>query len=79
MIGQGTDGQVQAHLPEPFPIVQTRIVAPRGDGRSSVTAVVEGDATGFFRLASPLLRLLGEGSVHGDYAHRLKAMLEKGS
>ena len=59
----------------PFPITETRVVAPIDTGRATVTAVVEGDASGFFRVAAPLLRRLVQRSVRGDYA-RLKRMLE---
>ena len=61
----------------PFPITETRVVAPRGERGATVTAVVEGDASGFFRLAAPVLRLLVERSVRGDYG-RLKDLLEEG-
>jgi hypothetical protein len=58
----------------PFPIVETRTVEPRGEGAATLTAVVEGDASGFFRLAGPLLRTLVSRSVTGDYK-RLAALL----
>jgi uncharacterized membrane protein len=61
-----------------FPITVTRTVAPLGDGRCRVTAVVEGDAGGVFRMVGPLLRPLVARSVRGDYA-RLKRLLERGS
>lgn len=61
----------------PFPITETRVVAPRGERGATVTAIVEGDASGFFRLAGPLLRLFVERSVRGDYT-RLKYLLEEG-
>ncbi len=61
----------------PFPITETRIVAPRGEGRSTIAAIVEGDAGKFFRLAAPVLRPLVERSVRGDY-RRLKQSLETG-
>ena len=62
----------------PFPITETRTVAPLGEDRCRVTAIVEGDASGFFRVASPLLRALVARSVRGDYA-RLKRLLESGA
>jgi uncharacterized membrane protein len=61
----------------PFPITETRIVAPRGGTGSTITAVVEGEGAKFFRFAGPLLRPLVERSVRGDY-RRLKRLLETG-
>ncbi|MDX6554989.1 MAG: hypothetical protein QOD86_1184 [Miltoncostaeaceae bacterium] len=61
----------------PFPIVETRSVQPLGDGLAHVSAIVEGDAGGFFRIAGPVLRALVARSVRGDYA-RLKRLLESG-
>ncbi len=57
-----------------FPITFTRVVEPRNGG-SRVEAIVEGDATGFFRLAEPLMRRKVQKSIDGDYA-RLKELLE---
>jgi uncharacterized membrane protein len=57
-----------------FPITFTRIVEPAGDG-TKVTAIVEGDASGFFKLAEPLLARMVQRSVAGDYAN-LKRILE---
>lgn len=59
----------------PFPIVETRRVEPEGDGACRVTAIVGGDASGFFAIAAPLLRLMVARSVRGDY-RRLARMLE---
>jgi hypothetical protein len=61
----------------PFPITETRSVQPLGDDRAYISAIVEGDASGFFRIAAPLLRALVARSVRGDYA-RLKRLLESG-
>jgi uncharacterized membrane protein len=61
----------------PFPITETRVVAPRDADRATVTAIVEGDASGFFRVAAPILPLLVRRSVRADYA-RLKRLLEDG-
>ncbi len=61
----------------PFPITETRTVQPLGDGRAHVSAIVEGDAGGFFRIAGPVLRAMVARSVRGDYA-RLKRLLEAG-
>lgn len=60
----------------PFPITETRTVEPLGEARAHVSAIVEGDASGFFRLAAPILRALVRRSVRGDYA-RLKRELER--
>lgn len=49
-----------------FPITFTRIVEPAGDG-SRVSAVISGDASGFFRLAEPILRAMVQRSVARDY------------
>src|SRR5688572_13604489 len=40
----------------PFPITETRTVEADGPTASRVTALVEGDPGGFFRIAGPLLR-----------------------
>lgn len=58
-----------------FPITVTRMVEPDGDGGSRVTAVVEGDASGVYRIAEPILTRLVRRSVQGDYL-RLKSVLE---
>jgi uncharacterized membrane protein len=60
-----------------FPITFTRIVRPIEDG-SEVTAIVEGDASGFYKLAEPLLTRMVAGSIHGDY-QRLKKLMESGT
>ncbi len=57
-----------------FPITFTRIVKPV-EGGARVRAVIEGDASGFFRIAEPLLRLMVGRSVKGDYQN-LKRILE---
>lgn len=49
-----------------FPITFTRTVEPAGAG-SQVTAVITGDASGFFRLAEPFLRSMVQRSVTRDY------------
>lgn len=58
-----------------FPITVTRSVEPVDHGRTLVRARIEGDASGFFRIAEPLLRRMVQRSVDGDYA-RLKQLLE---
>lgn len=60
-----------------FPITVTRTVEPDGDGGSLVSAFVEGDASGVYRLAEPILRSMVQRSVQGDY-ERLKVVLEGG-
>ncbi len=59
-----------------FPITVTRSVESADLG-TKVRAIVEGDATGFFRLAEPIMRRMVQRSVDGDYA-RLKELLETG-
>lgn len=59
-----------------FPITVTRTVEPLGDTTSRVRAEVRGDASGIFRLASPLMRWMVQRSVRADY-RRLKALLEE--
>jgi uncharacterized protein YndB with AHSA1/START domain len=60
-----------------FPITVTRLIEPDGEGGSQVKAVVEGDASGVYRLAEPILKLVVQRSVQGDY-ERLKSVLERG-
>jgi uncharacterized membrane protein len=57
-----------------FPITFTRIVEPAAGG-AQVQAIIEGDATGFFKLAEPLLKRMVQRSVDKDYAN-LKWLLE---
>ena len=59
-----------------FPITFTRMVEPSDEG-SEVTAIIEGDASGFFRLAEPLLKVMVKNSVDSDYQN-LKRILERG-
>ena len=61
-----------------FPIAVTRSVEPLGEGRCRVSALVEGDSSGLFKLAEPLMRRMVERSVRADYA-RLKDLLESES
>jgi uncharacterized membrane protein len=58
-----------------FPIKVTRRVEPVGEGRSRVSAHIEGSPGGLMRLASPLVRRIAQRSVTSDY-RRLKALLE---
>ena len=57
-----------------FPITFTRMVEST-DGVTKVTAIIEGDASGFFKLAQPLLARMVQRSVDGDYVN-LKRVLE---
>ncbi len=57
-----------------FPITFTRMVEP-AEGGTQVTAIIEGDASGFFKLAEPLLARMVQRSVDADYAN-LKHILE---
>lgn len=58
-----------------FPITVERRVEAREDGGAIASAHVQGDPSGFFAVASPLLRRMVERSVRGDYT-RLKQVLE---
>lgn len=62
-------------LESTFPIEVTRSVESRGEHRTRVSAVVRGDAAGVFRIAEPVLRLLVQRSVRGDY-RRLQRLLD---
>ena len=57
-----------------FPITFTRMVEPSGAG-TKVKAIIEGDASGFFKLAQPLMRRMVQRSVDSDYRN-LKKILE---
>jgi uncharacterized membrane protein len=58
-----------------FPIEVTRSAGPLGADRCRVSAVVRGDPSGVFRIATPLLRRMVQRSVRADY-RCLKALLE---
>lgn len=58
-----------------FPITVERRVEPRGAGACTASAHVQGDPSGFFALATPVLRRMVDRSVRGDY-RRLKQVLE---
>jgi hypothetical protein len=58
-----------------MPLDITRSVESDGADGSVITAIVRGDASGVFRLAEPLMRLLVRSSVRRDY-RRLKELLE---
>lgn len=57
-----------------FPITFTRMVEPESEG-ARVKAIIEGDASGFFKLAEPLLAVMVKRSVDKDYRN-LKRVLE---
>jgi uncharacterized membrane protein len=58
-----------------FPISFQRWVEPQADGSSLVSASITGDASGFFRLAEPLMRPMVQRQIEGDYAN-LKRIME---
>ena len=58
-----------------FPIKVTRTVEPLGDSRCRASATIEGGRRGVMRLLAPLMKLIAQRSVRGDYA-RLRALLE---
>jgi len=58
-----------------FPIAVTRSVVAIKDG-TRVTAKIEGDATGVFRIFAPLLNLMTNSQVQRDYRN-LKRILEQ--
>ena len=57
-----------------FPITFTRIVEAKAGG-CVVTAIIEGDASGIFKIAKPFLNWMVQKSVDGDYTN-LKKILE---
>ncbi|OZM56686.1 hypothetical protein CIB95_10710 [Lottiidibacillus patelloidae] len=57
-----------------FPIVVTRSVEPV-DGGTKVSALVQGDSSGFFKIAEPIMKYMVSNSVKGDYK-KLKKLLE---
>lgn len=64
-----------ATIESTFPIRVTRAVEPLGDGACRVSADVQGDPSGVFRVFTPLLRRMVQRSVRGDY-RRLRRLLE---
>lgn len=57
-----------------FPITFTRIVEP-AEGGTLVQAIIEGDASGLFKIAEPLMKRMVQRQISGDYAN-LKGILE---
>lgn len=58
-----------------FPIRITREVEPLGTERTRVRETAEGDASGFYRVAEPLMRPMVRRSIARAY-RRLKQLLE---
>ena len=61
-----------------FPLTVTRTTTASASGRTHVHETLEGDPQGYYRIASPLLRLMVQRNVRRDYG-RLKRLLETGS
>jgi carbon monoxide dehydrogenase subunit G len=66
---------IESRAGSSFPITVTRMVRPNGDGGSHVTEIVDGDARGFYSVASPLLKRMVERTIRRDY-EKLKKLLE---
>lgn len=60
-----------------FPIRVRRRVEPLGPNRSQVTADIQGEPGGFFRIGGAVLGKLAQRSVDADY-DRLKRLLDSG-
>lgn len=58
-----------------FPITVTRTVEPIEEA-TKVIAIVEGDPSGFFKIAKPLMKRMVHQSVKSDY-RKLKKILEQ--
>lgn len=59
-----------------FPIEVRRSVEPIGPDRTRLTAEINGEPTGLFRIAGPLVQRFAQRSVDADY-DRLKTLLEE--
>jgi uncharacterized membrane protein len=59
-----------------FPLTVTRRVDPIVDSRCRIVEIVEGDPSGFYRVAEPLLRAMVARNIRRDY-RTLKARLER--
>jgi uncharacterized membrane protein len=66
---------IESRAGSSFPITVTRQVEPDGPGRSHVTEIVDGDASGFYSVATPLLRRMVQRNIQRDYGS-LKRLLE---
>ena len=64
------NGQSHQHF-RSFPITFTRMVAASEVG-TDVSAVIEGDASGFCKLAEPILKWIVHRSIAADYANLKK-------
>jgi uncharacterized membrane protein len=58
-----------------FPLTVTRLVEATGAGSCRVTETVEADPRGFYRVGTPLLRLMVRRNIARDYG-ALKRLLE---
>jgi uncharacterized protein YndB with AHSA1/START domain len=58
-----------------FPITVTRKVVATGARQCHVTEIVDGDPSGFYSLAAPVLRRMVERTIRRDYRN-LKRLLE---
>jgi uncharacterized membrane protein len=58
-----------------FPLRITREVEPIGDGRCRVKEMAEGDASGFYRVAEPVMRQIVRHNITRAY-RRLRQLLE---
>jgi uncharacterized membrane protein len=68
---------IESRAGSSFPITVTRMVDPRPDGGSRVTERVQGDPSGFYAIATPILRAMVTRNVERDYRN-LKRVLEGG-
>ena len=59
-----------------FPIEVRRSVEPIDPNRTRLTAEIQGEPTGLFRIAGPLVQRFAQRSVDADY-DRLKTLLEE--
>lgn len=66
---------IESRAGSSFPIKVTRIVQARAGGGSNVTEEVEGDPSGFYAIATPLLRAMVVRNIRRDYRN-LKRVLE---
>ena len=59
-----------------FPLTITRTVEPLGERRCRFTEAVEGDPSGVYRIAEPLLRVMVKRTIARDFPV-LKSLLEQ--
>jgi uncharacterized membrane protein len=72
------DRLVMRSVKAPFPMTVAYAFEDAGDGATRVRIRAEGDASGFYRLAGPLVDRAVTRGIRGDLA-RLKALLERGA